>query len=295
MNNAHEPTIPKQTKTVLVKDSDLISLQTRPNIFAYIKQTWNRRHFIWAHAKSQSLQDGQGMYLGRLWIILNPVLQIAVYGVLFGLILKTSKGMDNFIGFLTIGVVFFGMLGRGLTQGNRLIQSSRNLIGAFTFPRAVLVISTACKQTINDVAPATAAIAGAILFQLDSGIYPTVALVIPLFLLIHIFNLGMLFIISKATAFVPDFKGLVSIAQRGLFYFSGVFYDVSRFADIPVLREIMLANPFYQFLNAVRGCVLSGDAPSTQQWAYLCVWSFTTAITGFVFFWSSEEKYASVK
>ena len=285
----------KKEKTVLVNDDELISLQTRPSINEYAKEIWRRRYFIMAHARSQSLQDGQGMYLGRLWIILNPILQIAVYGVLFGLILKTSRGMDNFIGFLTIGVVFFGMLGRGLTQGNRLIQSSRNLIGAFTFPRAVLVFSAVCKQTINDLAPACAAVIGAVLFQLGSPLHVTVFLVIPLFILIHIFNLGTLFIISKTTAFVPDFKGIVTILQRGLFYFSGVFYDVSRFADVPVLREIMLANPFYQFLNAVRDCVLDGSAPSVQTWGYLSAWSFTIAVTGFIYFWSSEEKYASVK
>lgn len=295
MSNGYKSLPQEKTETFLVNDRDLKSLQTRPTILTYLKQTWDRRYFIWAHAKSQSLQDGQGMYLGRLWIVLNPILQIAVYGVLFGLILKTSRGMDNFIGFLTLGVVFFGMLGRGLTQGNRLIQTSRNLIGAFTFPRAVLVFSTAVKQTINDIAPAIAAVVGSLLFQLDTPISPTIILIVPLFILIHIFNLGLLFIIGKITAFIPDFKGLVSIIQRGLFYFSGVFYDVSRFADLPVLREIMLANPYYQFLNLIRGCVLRNDAPTLQEWTYLCAWSFVLAIAGFIFFWSSEEKYASVK
>lgn len=279
----------------LVDDSSLKSLQVRPPLRDYILDIWTRRHFIITHARSQSLQDGHGMYLGRLWIFLNPALQIVVYGLLFGLILRTSRGMDNFIGFLTLGVVFFGMLGKGLTQGNQLIQASRNLIGAFTFPRAVLVISATFKQAINSIAPAVAAVTGAILFQLDSPLHPTIVLVVPLFILIHVFNLGVIFFVSKITAFVPDFKGVIAIIQRGLFYFSGVFYDVSRFADLPILREIMLANPYYQFLNAVRSCVLTGEGPSGVQWLYLTFWSLLIAIVGFIFFWRSEEQYASVK
>ncbi|QNE89957.1 ABC transporter permease [Corynebacterium incognita] len=235
------------------------------------------------------------MYLGKLWEILNPLLQVAVFAVVFGVILKVSRGMDNYIGFLTIGVIFFGMLGRGLTQGNGLIKSSRAMLSAFSFPRAIVPLSASLKGAIDDIAPAIVAIAAAALLQISSGINWTILLTIPLFILIHVMSAGMTLITSRLTAFVPDLKGIISTLQRGLFFFSGVFYDVSRFADQPVLREIMLANPFYGFLSSVRECVLSGTVPPSSSWFYLSCWSFGTFIGGFLFFWAAEDRYSNVK
>lgn len=283
------------TNLILIKPTEVFSLHSRPKLISYLKTVWDRRHFILAYARSQSLKSGQDTYLGRAWIFLTPILQIAVYGIVFGLILHVSRGMDNFIGFLTIGVIFFGMLSRGLTQGNNLIRSSRNLIGAFSFPRASLVLSTAIKQIIDDIAPALVAIAGALAFQPSSFPSPILLLTIPLFLLLHVMSCGLTFIVGRLTAFIPDFKGFISTFQRGLFFFSGVFYDVDRFADVPVLREIMLANPFYQYLKAFRSLILDDQNLSAAHWGYLMLWSFVLFAGGFAFFWQAEERYAQVK
>ena len=286
---------PASANLILIEPSEVFSLHSRPKLISYLKAVWSRRHFILLYARSQSLRSGHDTYLGHAWILLTPVLQIAVYGIVFGLILHVSRGMDNFIGFLTIGVIFFGMLRKGLKQGTNLIRSSRNLIGAFSFPRASLVLSTSIKQFIDDIAPALVAIVGALAFQPSS--FPGLALLLtlPLFLLLHVMSCGLTFIVSRLTAFVPDFKGFISTFQRGLFFFSGVFYDVDRFADVPILRELMLANPFYQYLKAFRSVILDGQNLSAGHWGYLILWSFLLLAGGFAFFWQAEERYAQVK
>jgi len=282
-------------KLVLINEHGLINLRSRPRLVAYCKEIWRKRHFINAYARANALKAGQNTYLGKVWIFLNPLLQVAIYGVVFGLILEVSKGMSNFIGFLLIGVIFFGMLGKGLTQGNGLIQGSKSLIGAFTFPRACLVFSTAIKQLIDDVAPALVAIVGALAFQMDKTPTWHLVLIIPIFVLLHIFTCGITFFTSRMTAFIPDLRGVISTFQRGLFFFSGVFYDIDRFADVPVLREVMLANPFYQYLDSLRTIVLDGQSPSISTLCYITAWSLATFVLGFIFFWSAEERYANVK
>lgn len=288
------PALKKQQIVVDPIESGLHDLQARPPLTKYLQQLYEKRHFIFAHAKSQSLRFDDDAKLGPLWLFLNPLLQVSVYALVFGIILKVSRGMENYIGFLTIGVVFFGMLSRGLTQGNSLIRSSRNLMAAFSFPRACLVLSTAIKQTIDDLAPGCIAIAAALLFQVGSFPGWRLVLTIPLFFLLHCFTCGLTFISARLTAFIPDLKSIINTIQRGLFFFSGVFFDVSRFADTAILRELMLANPFYQFLTAFRNCVLDGSPTPGAVWFSLAAWSFGTLIVGFLFFWSAEERYASI-
>lgn len=286
---------PTREQLVLLDDSNLQRLRARPQISTYLSELWARRHFIWTQARAGALSSGRGTFLGSLWILLTPILQVAVYAFIFGFILNTSRGIDNFIGFLILGVIFFRILIGGISAGSGLVSSSRKLITSFQFPRAALAISTNLKRFIDNIIPAIMAIFGCIIFQLDKPVYWTIVLTIPIYLLIHIFGIGTTLIIARITAFLPDAKSIVIVFNRGLFFLSGVFFSIERFATQPVVQEIMTANPIYQFLRAVRNCVMLGVVPSWQEWVYLSAWSFGLLLVGFVFFWQAEERYSSVR
>lgn len=279
----------------LIDDTSLSPPRTRLPLVAYSKAVWRRRHFIYAEARSKALSSGRGMFLGKVWIVLDPLLQVVVYAVIFGLVLNVSRGMDNFVGFLILGVIFFGFLSRGISAGSGLIQSSRNMIASFNFPRASLAISANLRNLIDNLAPAVVAVVLAIFSQLDEPIHWTVIFIIPIFLMIHIFTLGTTLVIARVTAFIPDAKSLVVLLQRALFFVSGVFFTVERFDTHPYLQLLVEANPLYQFLMAVRDCVLVGDVPSVEVWLYLSAWTFGLFFLGMVFFGRAEERYSSVK
>ena len=52
--------------------SDMTGLRPvgkRPPLGAYIRQTWRRRHFIWADARARALGTQRGTLLGNIWLI----------------------------------------------------------------------------------------------------------------------------------------------------------------------------------------------------------------------------------
>lgn len=299
-NNANQQK-PKRVKNTkfrdleLIDDSQLFNLRGRDNLISYTRRLFARRHFILAYARSRSLSRGRNMFLGRTWLILQPILDVAVYAFIFGYVLHVSRGMDNFIGFLTIGVIYLKFATGGLSAGTSIIRGSKGLISSFNFPTAAVPISTTIKQMIDHAIPAVIAIIGALLFQLDQGISWTIVLVIPLYFLIHCFSLGCMFIVGRATAFIPDLSSIVGVINRGLFFISGVFFDLSKFDKNPHIQEIMQANPIYQFLTAVRQLVLDGEVPPLGTWLYIAAWSFGLLIIGYFYFWQAEERYAVVK
>lgn len=217
-----------------------------------------------------------------------------MFVVIFGMILKVDRGMDNFVGFLIIGVIFFSFITKGLGAGSGLIQRSRNMITSFQFPRAALAFSTTLRAFLDHIAPAFMATLLAVLTQLDKSVHWTIVFVIPLYFLIHFFALGLTMIVARITAFIPDAKSLVTLLQRALFFLSGVFFPLARFETHPPLQAVMEANPVYQFLTAVRLCVLDGEIPSVGTWASLAAWSLGTAVVGLIFFWQAEARYSSV-
>lgn len=234
------------------------------------------------------------MYLGRAWIVLQPILDTAVYILIFGVVLNISKNIDYFIGYLVIGVIFFSFITRGLNSGAGLIQNSKGMISSFSFPKAALPISLVVKQLLDNVTPA---IVGLFLAFLCHGLMPSFAiLAVPvLFLMIHLFCLGAMLIVARITAFVPDLKALVSTFTRGLFFVSGVFFDIHRFDSNETIQSIMLANPAYQFLTAVREATIYQTVPPLGRWLYLAAWTLGLLIIGLIFFWEAEERYARVR
>lgn len=278
-----------------VKVSDLGPAMRRKSLTAYIKELYGYRYFVVLQAKHRAAGDNDEMLLGRLWILLEPILRIAMYAVIFGLILNTARGIENFLGFLVIGVTFFSLLSKGLTGGSGILQRSRALLRSFKFPRATLIVSESCRNFLANLVPTGLAVLAAMLFQWGQPISPYLPLVVPLYFLINVFTTGLMLIVARVTAFIPDARRVISFVNRGWFYISGVFFSVERFTSVPSLQKAMMENPAYMFLTAVRDSTIYGQATSGDIWLKLFAWSFGTLFVGFIFFWRAENRYANLK
>lgn len=275
----------------LVDSGELRPLQSRPNFFVYCKQLWGYRSFIWADARLKALRTTKDYRLWRLWLVLQPLLDVLFYAFLFGLILKTSKGIENFVGFLVIGVIFMRMLVALLNQGSMLIRASRGFIQTFHFPRAAIAISQTLRNLLDNILPAIIAVIMALGFQGFEGLNWSIILVVPLFLMMHIFGCGLMFIVARLTAEIPDTRALITFAGQAWFFLSGVMYSIDRFVDHPVLHSLMTANPAYRFLQALRGSVIYSSPPSLETWGILALWASGTFLVGLFYFWQAEAKY----
>lgn len=277
-----------------IDDSGLHALRARPTFRRYLAQLWQRRHFIWADARRRAFSRGRDMYLGRAWIILQPLLDCLVYVLIFGVVLKLSRNIDYFIGYLVLGVIFYGFMNRGISNGSGLIQSSKGMIASFSFPAASIPISITLRQLLDNI---PAALVGLLIAMGFHQIVPAISIiaVIPLYLMIHIFSLGLMLVTARITAFIPDMKAIVSTFLRALFFVSGVFFDIHRFDSNENLQAIMLANPVFQFLTAVREATIYQHFPPLDRWLYLGAWAAGIFVLGIVFFWRAEDRYINVK
>lgn len=95
--------------TYVVVRNGLRPLNPRPRFSEYLGQLWERRYFIVAEARSKALRSTRDYRLWKLWLVANPILDVAFYGFLFGVLFRTSRGIDNFVGYLFLG--FFAFLG----------------------------------------------------------------------------------------------------------------------------------------------------------------------------------------
>ncbi|MDU0347379.1 ABC transporter permease [Actinomyces sp. MRS3W] len=271
--------------------STLSPVGQRPTLGKYIGQLRQRRHFIWADARAKALGSQRGTLLGNAWLIVKPMLDALVFFIIFGLLLQTSRGIENFIGYLIIGVTLFPPLQRAITGGGQVIKNGRNMIRGFSFPRAVLPISYTLRSAIDTLPPLAAVLL--LVMILPPHAWPTWhwLLVAPIFLLQMMFSLGLTFFAARITTLFPDMRNIWPFLTQFWFYGSGVFFSYERFINHPAMLAFMDVNPGYLILTMYRNCILYSTMPDVRSWVMLLAWSLGTAALGFVFFWAKEVSY----
>jgi teichoic acid transport system permease protein len=261
----------------------------RPPLATYVRKLWQRRHFIVAFATSRTVSMYSGARLGQLWQVLTPLLNAAVYYVVFGILFDTQRGIENFEAFLVTGVFVFTFTQRSVTAGARAISGNLSLIRALHFPRASLPLAS----TIVELQQLLVSMAVLCVIVLLTGepLTPRWLLVVPALALQTMFNTGLALAIARVGARIPDVTQLLPFVTRTWLYLSGVLYSIpDRLAPGP-LRDLMLANPAAVYIELVRdGLMATHDTP-TNTWYLAVAWAVAALLGGFVFFWAAEERY----
>src|SRR5699024_10896043 len=124
----------RDVETVEVNCTGLSKVGVRPGLLAYFNQVWEFLHFILLDSRSRIACESAADNLGRVWMVLNPILQGAAYYLVFGVILGTSRGIENFVAYLMIGVFMYRFTVSTVVAGSKAISGNRALVSAFNFP-----------------------------------------------------------------------------------------------------------------------------------------------------------------
>lgn len=258
----------------------------------YLKELWQRRHFIWRESKNKVFSKNANTFLGPVWLVFNPLLNAAFYWVIFGIVLGISRGMENFVAFVIIGILMFQFSSGVIGQSTKAIASSRSMIRAFSYPRAAIPISLVLREMLAQL------IVIAVMLVMILAIPPRVTidetwLLFPAVFVFHLaINLGIAFFFSRIGYKLPDFAQAMSFVTRLLMYGSGVIFPVERFVQHETALAIIKANPIYMLLDAYRSILMENTIPSSGTWWGLAAWSIGLLLIGFLYFWRGEEEYA---
>jgi teichoic acid transport system permease protein len=266
----------------------------RPPLPEYLAQLWGRRHFVRADARGRLLAGTKGNRLGAGWLALRPALEGAGYFLVFGVLLQLSRGIDNFVGYLLVGVFLFHYTTRSLMAGAQSLLNGRTLLKSFAFPRAALPLAAVTREALNMVA-----VLGVMLvLVLVLPPLETVTwcwLLFPLVLVLQtVFNLGIALLAARACAHVPDLVNLLSLFARFWLFGSAVFFSLDRFVEDPAVLRVLQLNPLFQVLDISRDLLLYGVSPDAWSWLVLSAWALVVLAGGVVFFWRGEESYGSL-
>jgi teichoic acid transport system permease protein len=271
----------------------------RVGLRQYIRQLWDRRHFIAAFSYAKLTAQYSEAKLGQLWQVATPLLNAMVFFLIFGLLMGRGKAMGGngiYIPFLVTGVFIFTFTQSSAMAGVRAISGNLGLVRALHFPRAALPISFSLQQ-LQQLLYSMIVL---VLILLSFGHMPSPAwlIVIPALALQFVFNTGIALVMARMGSKIPDLAQLMPFILRTWMYTSGVMYsmvDQLKEAHAPHwMITVLSANPASVYIDLMRYALIdtfkSSQLPS-HVWALALGWAVVAGVGGFVYFWKAEEQY----
>lgn len=272
---------------VLAEHPDLVRLGDRPRLTAYLRDLWARREFALTVPLGELRALHMDTALGNSWHVLNPLISAGIYYLIFGVVLNARADVPNYPAFLVTGMFVYYYTQRTVAAGSRTVVTNMRLIQSLTFPRAILPIAAAVRESIAQ-GPVVLVLLGLVLLTGERPSWSWLGL-LPAYALQAVFNAGVALAAGRATFHFRDIEQLLPYLLRLWMYLSGIFFTVDRIPE-GWPRIVFELNPMYVFIRMARELLLEGGAHPTV-WALATGWALCALVAGFVFFQRQEGQY----
>jgi lipopolysaccharide transport system permease protein len=238
----------------------------------------------------------RGMSLGRLWSFLQPLLMLALYTLVFGLILRLqwpesrTHSLTEFALALYCGLAAFSILSECATRAPTLIVQNPSYVKKVVFPIETLPLSATLAALVHGGINliVVAAVAGPVM-----GGFHAVSLLAPLLLVpLVLICLGATWLLAALGVFFRDLQEIVAVAVTALFFLTPIFY--SPLAVPAGLRPILALNPLAFVVAGLRDTLLWGRLPSVGAWAAWTVLAAGFSMAGYAAFMRLKDGFADV-
>jgi ABC-2 type transport system permease protein len=238
--------------------------------------------------------------LGWTWSLLNPLVTMGLYSLVFSVYLKVEpdvgdpSGLHNFAFFLMTGLLPFTFLANGLSGGMTALTANANLVNKVYFPREILVAASTASWLVSFLIELSL-LSVALLF-VGNVIFTMLPLILVLVALETLFVLGLALMLSVWTVYFRDLEHLVALGLQAWFYTAPIIVPLSIIKDkmetIGWLWWLYNLNPLTRFVEAFHDAFYNLRYPPGLQFAYLVAVSVLTLAVGYTVFNRFEGRLA---
>jgi lipopolysaccharide transport system permease protein len=231
----------------------------------------SRHGFLFEQLVRRELrQKYKGSALGVLWYLLNPLVLMGAYALVFSVLWRVVKIPDYPL-YLIVGLVVWVFFAQALLAAAPSLVQNASLVRKVRFPREAIPASVATVQLITF--GVMLAILLPVALAVRSTLDPALLLLPVLMALLFCFVLGLSLVVSALHAHYRDVEPVLAAALLPWFFLTPIFFRVE---DLPGVSDhqwaadlLQWGNPVAPFVAATRDILYSGAAPSLGTLAYL--------------------------
>ncbi len=252
-----------------------------------LKEIYEYREMIFSLAHRDLRGGYKGSALGFFWSLLNPLLQLIVYTIVFSIIMRA--GYDKYYLFLFVALVpwlFFNMC---ICLGSTVILNQQTMVNKIYFPREVLPIAHVLAQLVNMLL--SFVVIFLVVIVTGHGVNFKAILFLPLVIIIETFMaLGITFITSSVTVFFRDLEFLLNVFMMAWQFLSPVMYGVDMVPER--FQLIFRLNPMTPVLTAYRDIIYGKQVPQMRDLLTSALFAAVIFIVGAIVFGSLKKKFS---
>ena len=242
-------------------------------------ELYQSRHLIWKLARNDFKKRYAGSYLGAVWAMVQPVVTVAMYYVVFDVIMGTGNAMvpdKPYVLFLTAGLVPWFYFNEALNNGTNALLEYNYLVKKVVFKISVLPIIKIIAATFIHVFFVLVMLVIAAIY----GYYPTIYMIQLVYysLCLFIFVLGLCYSTCAIMVFFKDIGQIISILLQIGMWATPILWDVNTLS--PTVQMIVKINPLVYIVNGYRTAIFEKTWFWQDFYSTMYFWIVTVVVFG---------------
>ena len=255
-------------------------------MISVFKNLYKYRELLKTDIKKEIRGKYKNSFLGVLWSFLNPLLQIAVYALVFPFILKNTQ--DNYVIFLCCGLIPWAFFSTTISRSAFTMVENGNIIKKVYFPREILPISVVTSETVNFLISTIIIIVFVIFGGIGLSKY---IMLYPIVLLAqYLLLIAISLIVSSISIYIRDLQHLIGVALQLLFYAAPIVYTPESIPE--QFKWILKCNPMTYIISGYRNIFYNQTMIELKPLLILIGCSVVACVIGYIIFNKLQKGFA---
>lgn len=256
---------------------------------------WRHREIVWQLARREVVARYRGSMLGMFWAFGVPLLMLAIYTLVFGVVFRVRWPMpvDDGPGFALIlfaGLVVYSLFSECVIRAPTLILTHATYVKKIVFPLEILPWVAMATGLFHAAVSLVVLVLARTLLQ---GPPPWTVVLLPFILIPCIlFTMGLSWLLASLGVFFRDIAQTVGLFTMATLFLSPVFYPVSALPE--ALRTWVWLNPLTAPIEQVRAALFLGETPAWGQFCLALAIAYGVAWSGLAWFQKTRPSFADV-
>lgn len=222
---------------------------------------WAHRHLLRQYFLRSLREETQGSLLGPVWLLLQPLMMMALYTFVFGVLLERRATADlsahaalSYALGIWIGLTLLNAVNEPLRRSADVLVGNRHLVKKVVFPLAWLPVNQVLLQWVTVLL--SLLLAWAALPALGAAWSFEALALIPIGLALSLWALGLCWGVAALTVYLRDLPQLTQLLTQILFWMSGIFYTAADVQRYPAAWAVLRWNPVLRAIEEARAALL---------------------------------------
>ena len=259
-----------------------------------IAELMSQRYLLWTFINRDLKMRYGANSMGLFWSVINPLLLICIYTLVFGYLLKVNIGMPtgpkNYGIFLFAGMLPWLAFSESILKSSTIVVQHKDLVKQVNFSTIILPLHVIISAFFHQVVSMVLFIL--VLGLLGYSLSPLLLGFLTIFPLQLFFTLGVALIVSSLAVFYREMRELIMALLTIWFFATPIVYPTTA---VPAhLARYFNLNPLAPLINTYRSLLLGDMIPDIWGFLYFAAWSLFLFFIGLKIYNRLSHEFADL-